>query len=123
MASSPRGLVSCMTTNPGRLRLAAPSPYVTHAPRHGKPGRVWPPEISKAPGAWLLARVWHEWMNAMSSTNRAVLGRMSDTHEPDWPYCFHPNGDLRHLPSVVKNPVLGSAPASFSPCRFCNSGL
>ena len=59
----------------------------------------------------------------MSSACFASCGNTSETHDPDLPCCAHLNGDLRHLPLVVKKPVFGSAPASVWPSRFCSSGL
>src|SRR5262245_39957480 len=120
----PRPSVSYIVTNAGRLRLSLPSPYVTHAPTHGKPMRDMPVLIWNSAGEWLFVSVQHEWTNAMSSTCLARLGKISGTHVPDWPCCFHANGDFISGPTwSMKKPVFLSQPFSSSPSCLTSSGL
>src|SRR2546421_8376505 len=90
----PRPSVSYITTNPGRSWFAAHRPYVTHDPTHGKPIRLIPVLISNRAGEWLFVSVKHEWMNAISSTCFARLGKISETQAPDPPCCRNWNGDF-----------------------------
>src|SRR5262249_4706214 len=95
----PRPSVSYMVTNAGRFWLSLPRPYVTHEPTHGKPMRLMPVLVWNSAGGGLLVSVKHEWMNAMSSTCFAMLGKISETQVPDRPCCAHWNGDFMSGPT------------------------
>ena len=60
----------------------------------------------------------------MSSTCRAMFGKISETQVPDWPCLANLKGDFISGPTwSVKNPVSLSNPSSSWPCRFSSSGL
>src|SRR5207244_9523103 len=75
------------TTNAGSSWLSEPSPYDSHAPRHGKPFIVKPLFIWNVAGVWLLLLATIEWTNVMSSTQAARFGRSeehtSELQSPD----------------------------------------
>src|SRR5437588_12435700 len=81
----PRPSGSYMTMKPGRSWFSVPRPYVTHEPTDGKPIRGRPLLIWNRAGAWLLVSVKQECTKAMSSTCRAMFGKISDTYDPDCP--------------------------------------
>src|SRR5262245_63461752 len=63
----------------------------------------------------------HDFRKQMSSTWRAVWGRMLETHAPDCPYCLNVNGDFIKGPGLPKNVEIASFGRSPS-CRS-SSGL
>src|SRR4051794_34619240 len=96
---SPRPLGSLITTNPGRLRLSLPRPYVTHDPAHGKPIRGRPVFIMNSAGEWLFDSVYAEWMNAILSTCSPRWGNSSETLLPHSPRGANRNGDFMRPPT------------------------
>ena len=62
---------------------------MTHEPRQGLPLRILPEFIWSMAEPCCGESAVIEWRNAMSSTCRPTLGKRSETHLPDWPYCLN----------------------------------
>src|SRR5262249_61773315 len=76
----------------GRFALADPSPYESHAPRVGRPGRCAPVSHIVAAGSWLIGSVTIDRMRVMSSATLAVCGRSSEKSIPTRPAFWKVNG-------------------------------
>src|SRR5688500_9222184 len=81
--------LSSITTNAGRLSLFVPSPYVTQAPKDGRPPRIEPVFIWHTPLEWFKPFAQHDRITARSSAHSAICGSQSLIHSPDSPCCFH----------------------------------
>src|SRR5262245_50797732 len=77
---------SVSTTNPGRFWFGLLRPYVTHAPRLGRPARTLPVFIWHTEPTWLRPSAQHERSTAMSSAHFAMCGSQSLISRPDFPY-------------------------------------
>src|SRR6185295_11073416 len=81
--------IATSTTKVGRFLFSEPRPYETHEPRHGRPLTMLPVCISVMAGSWLIASVFIERIQQMSSAQVAMFGMTSESHMPHLPCCLN----------------------------------
>src|SRR5579862_7740580 len=72
---------------------------------------------------WSFELPLQEWMNARSSTIFAMLGKISETHAPDWPYCLKLYGLFISGPGKPWRTTISPLPSSTIPLYFSSAGL
>ena len=80
---------SLRITKVGKLRLAEPSPYVTHAPIAGLPARIEPVFIWQTEPTWFRPSAVQDRTTASLSACLATCGYQSETHSPLSPCRAH----------------------------------
>src|SRR5438270_6064896 len=87
-------------------------------------GRIWrasPQFISRSDGSWFGTSACIERITQMSSMFRAILGKISLTSRPLWPYFWNLNGEGNAAP--VLRSVRRFAVGSGFPAYLASAGL
>src|SRR6185437_16033490 len=115
---------SFITTNAGRSWFSVPRPYVTQAPRLGRPARMLPVFIWQTLPTWFTPSAQHERTSAISSTTPAIFGYQSETQVPDCPNWANLRLEASRLlpPTPIAVKTLPKLGGTGSPARFFSSG-
>src|SRR5262249_32837826 len=121
----PRG-PDCNTTNPGRLSLSLPRPYVSHAPMLGRPNCGEPVLTKHFAGPWLNTSVFIPRTQHRSSAISLWDGSMWLMVMPHLPTFSNFRGVPRSFASPLMNanrlPLVNDS-GTFCPLSLFSSGL